>query len=122
MSVVFDKLSFVKRLEDAGTSSRPQPDTLSDAFHQAVSETVATKQDVTEVRKDLSNEIALLRTEFKYELNQLRTEVQQQSALTRAEVKTGLAELKRGDSETRVWAVSLAATVVAVLAAMKYFG
>ncbi len=75
MTVVFDKLSFVKRLEDAGTFSRPQAETLSDPFHQAVSETVATKQDVESVR-----------------------------------------------SEIRVWTVSLAVTIVAVLSAMKYFG
>ena len=133
MSVVFDKLSFVKRLEDAGTFSRPQAETLSDAFHQAVSETVATKQDVTAIRtdmaqlgsdlrhemaqlgSDLRHDIAGLGTELRHEISQTRIESQHEASILRSELKAGLAE-------TRVWTVSIGATIVAVLAAMKYFG
>ena len=46
MSVVFDKLSFMRHLESDGTFPRPQAEKLSEAFHQAVQETVATKTDI----------------------------------------------------------------------------
>ena len=46
MSVVFDKLSFMRHLESDGTFPRPQAEKLSEAFHQAVQETVATKADI----------------------------------------------------------------------------
>ena len=100
MGVIFDKLSFVKRLEDAGTFTRLQAEALSEAFHQAIAESVATKQDVDTCRTDLQHEIALLR----------------------GEMKAGFAELRSAISESRVWAVSVAPTVIAMLAAIKYFG
>ncbi len=46
MSVVFDKLSFMRHLESDGTFPRPQAEKLSEALHQAIQETVATKADV----------------------------------------------------------------------------
>ena len=132
MSVVFDKLSFVKRLEDAANFSRPQAEALSDAFHQAVSETVATKQDVALTRVELQqsidgvrsevnlvrSEVNLVRSEIgvvRSEVGGVRSELQNEIAVVRSEIKAGLAE-------TKVWTVSVGATIIAVLAAMKYFG
>ncbi len=118
MSVVFDKLSFVKRLEDAGNFSRPQAEALSDAFHQAVSETVATKQDVALTRVELQQSIDGVRSEVnlvRSEIGVVRSELQNEIAVVRSEIKAGLAE-------TKVWTVSVGATIIAVLAAMKYFG
>jgi len=109
MGVIFDKLSFVKpwreaagvkRLEDAGTFTRLQAEALSEAFHQAVAESVATKQDVDTCRTKLQHEVALLR----------------------GEMKAGFAELRSAMSESRVWAVGVAPTVIAVLAAIRCFG
>ncbi len=158
MSVVFDKLSFVKRLEGDGSFTRPQAEALSDAFHQAVSETVATKADVGEVRVevaalrvDLTHEIAAVRTELKQdiaavrveietvhvalkhhiesiavgmktELDNVRSDARHDTELLRAEMKAGFAELRSSIAESRIWAVSVGASVVAVLAAIKYFG
>jgi len=101
----------VKRLEDAGTFTRLQAEALSEAFHQAVAESVATKQDVDACRTDLQHEIALFRSETKAGLAELRSEM-----------KIGFAELRSGNAETRVWTVSVGATIIAVLAAIKYFG
>ncbi len=61
MSVIFDKLAFVRRLEGEGQFSRPQAEALREAFHQAMSETVATKSDLAEIR----HEISALRSEMK---------------------------------------------------------
>ena len=111
MSVVFDKLSFVKRLEDGGGFSRPQAETLSDAFHQAASATVATKQELTSTRFELERSVGAVRAE----LQPIRSDSKSAVALIRSELKAGLAE-------TKVWTVSVGATIVAVLAAMRYFG
>ena len=46
MTVVFDKLSFMRHLESEGTFARPQAEKLSEAFHQAIQETVATRADI----------------------------------------------------------------------------
>ncbi len=94
MGVIFDELSFVKRLADAGAFTRPQAEALGEAFHHAV---------------------ALLRTATQADVSGLRVEL-----------KTGLSELftegKSGLAETRVWSVSVGATIIAVLAAIRYFG
>ena len=46
MSVVFDKLSFMRNLESDGIFPRPQAERLSDTIHQAFQEAVATKTDI----------------------------------------------------------------------------
>lgn len=61
MSVMYDKLLFMRRLEGEGLFSRPQAEALSEAFDQAVSESIATKSDLAEVR----HEIGLMRSELK---------------------------------------------------------
>ena len=125
MGVLFDKLSFMKRLEGGGTFTRPQAEALSEAFHEAVAESVATKEDLGEVR----HETAELRVELKADVAQVRHEVSE----LRTELRAGLSELRtemnamRSDSraaqaETKVWTVSVGASIVAVLAAIKYFG
>ncbi len=144
MGVIFDKLFFVKRLADAGMFTRPQAEALSEAFHQAVAESVATKQDVDACRTDIQHEVALfrsetkadlaefrsetkadlaeLRSETKAESAELRSEMKANLAELRSEMKIGFAELRSGNAETRVWTVSVGATIIAVLAAIKYFG
>ncbi|MGA9868713.1 MAG: hypothetical protein WBQ75_19985 [Acetobacteraceae bacterium] len=61
MTVVFDKLAFVHRLESESAFSRGQAEALSEALHTAVNETVATKADLGDVR----HEIRELRSELK---------------------------------------------------------
>ncbi len=68
MTVVFDKLAFVRRLQTEATFSRDQAEALSEALHQAVSETVATKADLAEIRHD----IAATRLELGHEVRELR--------------------------------------------------
>ncbi len=55
MSVVFDKLSFMRHIESEGTFARSHADKLSDAFHQAVSETVATKAGFARLEARIDN-------------------------------------------------------------------
>ena len=46
MTVVFDKLAFMRHLESDGTFARPQAEKLSEAIHGAFQEGVATKADI----------------------------------------------------------------------------
>ena len=69
MSVVVDKLAFVRRLESDDAFSRGEA--LSEALHQAVNETVATKADLTEVR----HEIRELRMQVGHEISESRAQV-----------------------------------------------
>ena len=101
MSVVFDKLAFVHTLETEGEFSRGQAEALSEAFHTAVSETVATKADLTGSIAEVRHEIAQMRTELKGEISELRIGV-------RAEVHELRAELK-------LWTGSLAGALFAAL-------
>lgn len=68
IGVVFDKLAFVHTLEAEGSFSRGQAEVLSEAFHTAVCETVATKADLADVPHeiaDVRHEIAQMRVELK---------------------------------------------------------
>ncbi len=71
MTVIYDKLVFVRRLESDGAFSRAQTEALSEAFHHAMTESVATKTDMMEVR----HEIAEVRTELRSEMKLLRSEL-----------------------------------------------
>lgn len=53
MSVIFDKLSFVRRLERDEKFSRSQAEALSEAFYEAVSDPLATKEDMNVLRLEL---------------------------------------------------------------------
>jgi predicted nucleic acid-binding Zn-ribbon protein len=103
MGVLFDKLGFMRKLESGGEFSRAQAEKLMDAFHDAVVESVATKQDVSEVRVELR--------EVRAEVRESRSEVQQVKSDLRAEI-----------AQVKGWVAGTAGAVVSVLAAIKYFG
>ena len=62
-SVTFDTHAAVKRLKDAGADER-LAEAVVTTFGEAVTEHVATKGDITELRADLKTEIAKLETRF----------------------------------------------------------
>ncbi len=69
MAIVFDKLAFVRKLEGASIP-RNQAEAMSEAFHDAVSETVATKAGIATLGVD----IAAFRAEVKADVSSLRAE------------------------------------------------
>jgi methionine aminopeptidase len=119
MSVVFNKLAFVRRLESEGAFSRGQAEALSEALHQAVNETVATKADLAEVRHELAD----ARAELKHEIRELRTQVGHEIGELRTQMGHDLRELR---GELKLWSGSLAAGLFAALgsliAAMRFLG
>ena len=119
MSVVFDKLAFVRRLESEGAFSRGQAEALGEALHQAVNETVATKSDLAEVR----HEIRELRMQVGHEISEFRAQVSHELSEFRAQGTHGLRELR---AKLKLWSGSLAAALFAALgslmAALRFFG
>lgn len=119
MAVIFDKLAYVRRLEQDGNFNRPQAEALSEALHDAVRESVATKQDVAEFRAEVSAEMAALRQEIaqqgkdlRQEIAQVRQEMQQQGKDLRAHTDIQIGQLK-------VWIMGgLLTSVVAVVGAV----
>ena len=56
MSAVFDTLTFARRLREAGFSE-PQAEAMAEAFRDASTEALATKQDMELLRADLGARI-----------------------------------------------------------------
>lgn len=111
MSVAFDKLAFIRRLEGVSIP-RNQAEALSEAFHDAVAEAIATKADVTASATELRSEINLFRLEVKSEFAAVRAEMKSESAAIRAE----FAAIAPG---IKVWVLqTIAGAVVAIIGAM----
>ena len=55
MTVIYDKLSFMRRLESDGAFSREQAERLSEAIHEAMNEGVATRSDLAEVGRQVAH-------------------------------------------------------------------
>ena len=89
MSVAFDRLKFVERLE-AGGFSLAQAKAAAEAFADATSEQLTTKSDLRELGTDLRAEItrqgADLRAEIARQGADLRAEIAHQGADIRGEI------------------------------------
>ncbi len=128
MGVVFDKLGFMRKLESGGDFTRPRAERLTDAFYDAVIESVATKQDVGDVRTELretraelKHEIAELRSEVKHDIADLRSEVKHDFAQIRSEMTVMRSEFRSEVAQLKVWAAGTGAAVVSLLTALKFF-
>ncbi len=105
MGVVFDKLGFMRKLEGDGDFTRPQAEKLTEAFYDAVVESVAPKQGVGDVRSELKE----VRSDLKQDIAALRSDI----GLLRNEIKTEIAQLK-------VWA-GVGVVIISVLSALKFY-
>lgn len=139
MTITFDKLAFVRRLEGAKVP-REQAEAMSEAFHDAVAEAVATKADVvmvgtevTALRTDMKAEITALRTEMKTEFAAVRSDMKTEFAAVNAEFAAVRSEMKADAAALRseiaslglsqkLWTISMAAaTLVALFGMFRFF-
>jgi hypothetical protein len=86
----FDTLKLARALRDRAGFSQEHAEAAADALAEAVSEQVATKQDITDVR----NEVEALRAEMQAEFASVRAEMQAEFAAVRAEMHAGFAALR----------------------------
>lgn len=125
MTIVFDKLAAVRRLEQA-EFSRPQAEAMTDVFHDAVHGAVATKADLDEMRAEnrgfaasTTAEFAAVRAEMKAEFAAVRTEMRTEFAAVRAEMKSEFgairSEMREQRSELKLWMVGAVVAAVGTL-------
>jgi hypothetical protein len=78
MSVAFDTLRFVEKLEDGGFS-HAQAKAAAEAFADATGEQLATKADLREglaaLKADFRSEIATVKADFRAEIATLKADV-----------------------------------------------
>ena len=128
MGVVFDKLVFMRKLEGGGEFTRPQAERLTDAFYDAVVESVATKQGVGDVRTELKevhaglkHDVAEFRSELKHEVAEFRSELKHDLAQVRSDMTIMRSEFRSEVAQLKVWAAGTGAAVVSLLTALKFF-
>ena len=121
MSAVFDKLSFMRHLESEGTFNRPQAEKLSEAFHTAVQESVATKADIArlEARIDAMDariDAKLAGVDAKLAgVDAKLAGVDARMAVLASSVQASIANMK-------VWTVGVGVALFSALAAIRFFG
>ncbi len=128
MSAVFDKLSFMRHLESEGTFNRPQAEKLSEAFHTAVQESVATKADIArlEARIDAMDarvdaklagvDAKLAGVDAKLAgVDARMAGVDARMAMLGSSIEASIANMK-------VWTVGVGVALFSALAAIRFFG
>ena len=110
MSAVFDKLGFMRHLESEGTFNRPQAEKLSEAFHTAVQESVATKADIARVDAKLAGVDAKLAG-----VDAKLAGVDARMAVLASSIEASIANMK-------VWTVGVGVALFSALAAIRFFG
>ena len=143
MTVVFDKLSFMRHLESEGTFARPQAEKLSEAFHQAVQETVATHADIARLEAGLArlegavgSQIARLEGAIAADVARLDARIDSMDARVDAKLASvdaklaGVdakmvrleAKLDAGLANSKVWTVGVGVALFSALSAIRFFG
>lgn len=117
MTIVFDKLAAVRRLEQA-EFSRPQAEAMTDVFHDAVHGAVATKADLEEMRAENRGFAASTTTEFatmRAEFAAVRSEMKAEFAAVRSEMREQRSEFKLWMAGVAVAAVGALGTLMTLL-------
>ena len=117
MSVVFDKLSFVRHLESDGTFARPQAEKLSEAFHQAIQEGVATQADIVRLEARIDGMDA--RVDAK--LAGVDAKLAGVDAKL-AGVDAKFATMEASIANLKVWTVGVGVALFSALSAIRFFG
>ncbi len=121
MTVVFDKLSFMRHLESEGTFSRPQAEKLSEAFHQAVHETVATKADIARLESRIDNLDARIDAKLAGVDAKLAAMDGKMVGFD-AKFDRMEARLDAAIANNRVWTAGLGLVLLSALSAIRFFG
>ena len=136
MSVVFDKLSFMRNLESDGIFPRPQAERLSDTIHQAFQESVATKVDIErlELRIDsmeakldaklsafeakVDSKLAVMDTKF----TAMEGKLASVEAKLEARLDATIARVDATAASLKVWFAGGLVALFSALSAIRFFG
>ena len=121
MTVVFDKLSFMRHLESEGTFARPQAEKLSEAFHQAVQETVATTADVARLEARIDSMNARVDAKLA-SVDAKLAGVDTKLAVLEGKIDIALGKFEIASANTKVWTVGVGVALFSALSAIRFFG
>jgi predicted nucleic acid-binding Zn-ribbon protein len=125
----FDTLKLARALRDKAGFSQEHAEAAADAFAEVVTEQVATKQDIRDVRaeiRDVRAEVETLRTEMRAEFAAVRHEMRSEFAAVRSEITALRNDMVAGfrDVEQRI-TIRLGGMLIVlagILLAAKFFG
>jgi predicted nucleic acid-binding Zn-ribbon protein len=118
----FDTLKLARALRDKAGFSQEHAEAAADAFAEVVSEQVATKQDIRDVRaeiRDVRAEIETLRTEMRAEFAAVRTEMRTEFASVRSDMAAGFRDVEQ---RMTIRLGGMLVIVTGILLAAKVFG
>ena len=118
MSVVFDKLGFMRHLESDGTFARPQAEKLSEAFHQAVQESVATKADTDRLEMRIDG----LDAKFEARFGAMDAKLSAMEGKLDAKLDAMDAKMHASLAGMKVWMVGGLVALLSALTAIRFFG
>ena len=105
--VLFDTLRASQRLQQAGFEA-PKADAIVTTFAEDISERIATRDDIDEVRGEIEQlriatqrDIEQLRTDMERGFNEVRGEIEQLRTATQRDIEQLRADLIQGDAQTR---------------------
>ncbi|HVC56097.1 MAG TPA: hypothetical protein VND95_09080 [Stellaceae bacterium] len=111
----FDTLKLARALRDRAGFSQEHAEAAADALAETVTDQVATKHDVG----DLRVEIDALRTEMRSEFAAIRAEMASEFAAIRAELAAGLRDVEQ---RMTIRLGGMLVVVTGILLAAKFFG
>ena len=110
MKIPFDTLAYTQTLRKSGMEEG-QANAHADALVVAVSQGVATHEDIQEMRHELKDSLRELRQEFKEDIQALREEFKGGIQALRGELKEDI-EALRINAHNTLWLISLVLVVV----------
>ena len=111
----FDTLKLARALRDRAGFSQEHAEAAADAFAEVVTEQVATKQDIRDIRA----EIEALRTEMRAEFGAVRAEMRTEFASVRSDMAAGFRDVEQ---RITIRLGGMLVIVTGILLAAKFLG
>lgn len=121
MSVIFDKLKFVQRLESGGGFPRAQAENMSEALHDALAESVATSADIQRLEARVDARMAAVEAKLDIGLAKVDGALATMDG-SLAKMDGSLAKVEAALARERVWNVGIGVALFSALAAIRFFG
>lgn len=115
--VAFDTLEFVKRLK-AANFSEAQAEAMAEAIAAVVTDQLATKADLQELRRELASDINELRRYIDARLETVRRDLEAQIEGVRRDMAELRREIKESEYRVTIRLGGILAAAIAIVAAL----
>ncbi|WP_052007094.1 CCDC90 family protein [Burkholderia paludis] len=117
MSVAFDTLAYVKRLEQGGVP-RETAVMQAEALADAIDQTLATKQDLLNMQTAVEQKVDATRTDLRREIDNVRADMKLGLSEARGEFRV---EIEKAKTSMVTWLVTLTILATAAQIASRAF-